>query len=170
MDFKKAITHCLNNPSSPDSCVLETISGRGTLHEIINHAEMLRRLDALIEENDWNYHILTEVMSTIEKNKKNPKDKGVVTSRFRSAAIELLLTDRYLNEDASFYNIVSTCLVSVHALNDQLRSLNYKAGPEGTETWFEKYGKMYFERFDKNREVLDATKKRLSERVFHAVF
>jgi hypothetical protein len=33
--FDEAITDCLNNPDIPDSHVLETISGRGTLYQIL---------------------------------------------------------------------------------------------------------------------------------------
>lgn len=50
-DFRKllkdAVKDCLENPERPDSHVLETISGRGSVFEIIHRQEMVRRLDAL---------------------------------------------------------------------------------------------------------------------------
>ena len=60
--FKQAIDECLSHPDSPDSHVLETLSGRGTLFEIIQHDEALRRLEALLSECSWNMRALEEVI------------------------------------------------------------------------------------------------------------
>lgn len=166
-DFKKAITHCLTNPNSPDSSVLETLSGRGTLYEIIHGHEMLRRLDALVEECNWNYSLLQNVEKRVAKNKKNPKDKEYTTSRFMSAAVELLLIDRYLDEDKAFYETIGACFASIPALNDMLR--NWRLYSDSVEYWFEENANVYYERFKKHKEVLIAAQKKLTERVSNVV-
>ncbi|GAI91081.1 unnamed protein product, partial [marine sediment metagenome] len=48
--FHKAVKDCLDNPNLPDSHVLETIGGRGTLFQILMRDESLRKLDALFSE------------------------------------------------------------------------------------------------------------------------
>jgi hypothetical protein len=166
-DFKRAITHCLNDPNSPDSSVLETLSGRGTLFEIIHQAEMLRRLDALIEEHHWNRFVLEEVIQQVKDNIKKPQAKQWLTKRFMWPAVEFLLIDRYLDEDKSFYEIASTYCTSIHALDHMLR--HWDTNNEVAETWFEKYGNMYIERFEKHKQVLTAAQKRLSKKVLNTV-
>ena len=166
-DFKKAITHCLISPNSPDSSVLETLSGRGTLFEIIHRAEMLRRIDALIEECDWNNELLLKVKERIKKNKENPKDVLWITARFMSAAVELLWIDRYLDEDKSFYDTIGICNSSVDALNDMLRVWNTSRA--SAETWFEKYTELYVERLERHKKALTAAQEKLSERVSNIV-
>ena len=52
--FKSAINDCLKYPDRPDSHVLETLSGRGSLYEIIRREETLRRLDAVLSECKYN--------------------------------------------------------------------------------------------------------------------
>lgn len=166
-DFKKTIAHCLANPNSPDSSVLETLSGRGTLFEIIHRAEMLRRIDALIDECDWNHKLLLDVMKLARKNKKYPEKKEWVTSRFGSAAAELLVVDRYLDEDKSFYKTIGTCLISVSALNEMLSS--WRTDDKGVEKWFEKNGDLYKKRLKKHKEALSAAQRKLSVRISDVV-
>jgi hypothetical protein len=162
-DFEKAITSCLTNPDSPDSSVLETLSGRGTLLEIIRQGEILRRMDALFEECDWNTDLLLQVEEQVKENKKEPKSRQWVSSRFASVAAELLLTDRYLDENKEFYDIISTCFTSVLALNDMLR--NWNLSTESTENWFEKHGELYRKRFEEHKAVLIAVREKLSKKV-----
>ena len=167
-NFKKSITHCLDNPNSPDSSVLETLSGRGTLYEIFHRAEILRRIDALIDECNYNNSLLSEVITQIKRNKKEPQNWIYETSRFMSSGAELLLTDRYLNEQKSFYKIVSKCLSSVDALNDMLRE--WSTSRDTTETWFENCADMYKKRFKKHKKILIDAQKKLLERVSETVF
>jgi len=49
-----AIQDCIKNPESPDSHVLETISGRASIHEIIRKEENLRKIDALLYQVESN--------------------------------------------------------------------------------------------------------------------
>lgn len=166
-DFKRTIGHCLVSPNSPDSSVLETLSGRGTLFEIIHRAEILRRIDALIEEYNWNHKLLLEIIGLVKKNKKNLEDRTWVSSRFMSAAAELLVIDRYLDENQSFYETIGICLTSVSALNEMLRV--WGTSPESAEEWFEKNGGLYKKRFKKHKKALSAAQRKLFERVSDVV-
>ena len=164
-DFKKAIMNCLTNPDSPDSSVLETLSGRGTFYEIIHHAEATRRMVALIEECTWNADLLITIQERIKENRKNPKEREWVTSRFRSSAVELLLTERYLDEDESLYETIEVCFVSVHALNDMLRTWALIEQGENVEEWFEEHMDLYLKRFEEHKMVLTNAQKKLLERI-----
>lgn len=131
--FKEAIQDCLANPDNPDSQVLETLSGRGTLFEIFRRDEAMRRLDAMLLEWKTNSDILKEVLKTAKANKKNPESPVYVTRRLRKAAAELLVTERYVDEDAPFFKLVNACLTWVDALNEQLNCWIHEAS--GTDEW-----------------------------------
>lgn len=161
-DFKKAINHCTTNPDSPDSTVLETLSGRGTLFEIMHRAEILRRIDGLLSENNLNQDLILEVLEQTKENKKSPTEAKFVTSRFTSIAAEFLMTERYLNEDRQFYKAIEKCVTSVYALNDMLR--NWQQTVSSTESWFEKNGNLYVGRFKTEAELLAVAQKKISEK------
>jgi len=69
--FREAVTDCLEYPDRPDSDVLETISGRGSLFEIFRREEALRRLDAVLSECDRNLDTLKNLSETVKKNKES---------------------------------------------------------------------------------------------------
>lgn len=162
-DLKEALVNCLEKPDAADSSVLETISGRGTLYEIVHREEAIRRLDALVAECNWNVSILGDILRDVRHNKANPKRKRWVTARFMSAGIELLLTNRYLDEGKSFYKAVQVGFSSCLALNDQLN--NRYANPQNSDAWFEKYCDMYLKRFEKLEALATKTQKKLIERI-----
>ena len=58
--FRLAIEDCLVNPTSPDSHVLETIGGRGTLFQILMKQESLRKIDAILDEIDYNLNVVSK--------------------------------------------------------------------------------------------------------------
>ena len=127
--FDKAIDDCLKNPDLPDSHVLETISGRGTLYQILMCNESLRRLDALISEIKRNETILRYAVNTCNKNiegEKEARKKGekysrtCITSRCRHAAIEMLVNSRYIDADKTFYEAAEKYMDELIRLNDQL--------------------------------------------------
>lgn len=134
--FKKAIEDCLSQPDSPDSHVLETISGRGTLFEIIHRDEAIRRVKALLLECFRNQGILNAIYATIKKNRKNPKKRTFITHRLLSSAIELLLTTRYLDGESRFYDLAMGCVTEILARNEQLNAWQFD--PDATEEWFMK--------------------------------
>ena len=108
--FHEAITDCLSKPDLPDSHVLETIGGRGTLYQILARDESTRRLDAVISEIKGNRNLLRAIVQTCDKNDKSKseaKGKGgqeieYVTLRFRCMAVGLLITSRYIDAKKAF--------------------------------------------------------------------
>jgi len=132
-DFKEAIQDCLDNSDRPDSRVLETLTGRGSLFEIIRRDEAIRRLDAVLSECNRNLDILKIVVKQARANQKNPKKRMFATARFRVSAAELLITNRYVDEDPSFFKLAEQYLTYIIAINDQLNS--WEHSPEPTEKW-----------------------------------
>ena len=158
--FRKAITDCLSHPDSPDSHVLETVSGRGTLFEIIQRDEAARRVKALISECKWNIKLCNLVLKTANKNQKlrSGQKRKVVTRYLLSPALELLTTNRYLDKEDFFYELAEVCLYNVTSGNKQLAA--WEQFPESTEKWFlrnAKKGKHVFTRLQK--ELNDIQKK-----------
>lgn len=161
--FKKAIQDCLEHPDIPDSRVLETLSGRGTLFEIFRKDEALRRLDALLSECDRNSIIFTVVVETVQKNQKAPPNKSeFVTHRLRSAAVDLLVTNRYIDEDLAFFGLAESYATSTNAINEQLNSWQYQQ--DATEEWLIKNNDVYMKRFLEFKAKVEAAREKLNKR------
>ena len=160
--FKKAIKDCLSHPDSPDSQVLETISGRGTLFQIIHRDEAIRRVKALISECKNNIGLLDHIFKIVKKNQKEPEKREFVTDRFRSSAVESLITNRYLDEKDSFYELAETYFDRILSRNEQLAA--WEASPEATEEWFlDSDSKKGFSDLSKEYEkALDTIQKKLT--------
>jgi len=118
-DFKDALKDCLDNPTRPDSNVLETISGRGTLFEIFCRDEAIRRLDALLSEIDINTRAADEVYDRIDRNVAENKTTTKLV-RFNTSSIELLRTERYLEVDTTFYDNLANYLGNIQIGNEVL--------------------------------------------------
>jgi len=161
-EFKTAIANCLSGTVVADSSVLDTISGRGTLYEIVHQSEALRRLDGLEQESSYNISVLEGTLEMVKKNKKDPKNRAIITHRFHSACTELLLTERYLDEDASFYNKIAENFLCIQQLNDQLRE--WVSSAESTEEWLEKNATINQKRLENNSKALAEARKKLMER------
>ena len=141
--FYKAIDDCLGNPNLPDSHVLETISGRGTLYQILMRDEALRKLDALISEVKRNKFVLEAAIKTCNENIKKKEEalaKGqevpgstIATGRFRLVAVETLLINRYIDADKIFYVTAEKYIDRLIAVNDQLSV--WESKPKSTESW-----------------------------------
>jgi hypothetical protein len=120
--FKKAIEDCLIHPNDSDSHVLESMSGRGSLFELFQRDETIRRLDALLDEIDYNIRELENLINTVNANlklKKNEKGTYRVT-RCLTNSIVLLLSNRYLDQEKSFYDNLGLCLSALNIINGQL--------------------------------------------------
>ena len=136
--FKTAIVDCIEHPEKPDSQVLETINGRGTLFEIFRKDESGRRVEALISENEHNKTTLNLIYATIEKNKgKQSEEKECVISRMQSYAIQLLVTNRYLNKEDAFYGNLIALLDYVGKVNHELDQ--WQLSLEPAEAYFLKH-------------------------------
>jgi len=126
--FKEAIKDCLDNPDRPDSDVLETISGRGSLFEIFRKEEALRRLDAVIAECDRNLKTLKWASSAAKICREGTQQKRLDIYRLSTPAIEMLLTNRYLREEPEFYQLVTDCWEALAVINNHL--VDWRLYPE----------------------------------------
>lgn len=133
-DFKEAIEDCLSYPDKPDSHVLETVSGRGTLFEIFRRDEAMRRLTALLEECDTNLAVFTAVVSGVNKNQKDPTNRIYGTRRFGVPSAESLIVNRYIDEDQTFYKSIKDYVSELVEWCEQLNLWEHT--PDRTEKWF----------------------------------
>jgi len=143
--FNQAIDDCLKNPDMPDSHVLETISGRGTLHQILMRDESLRRLDALISEIERNAEVLKDTLDYCNANIKKRKEAlaegkkeseastQIATGRFCLAAVEMLIVSRYIDADKTFYEAAEKYMDELIRVNDQLPT--WEVNAESFESW-----------------------------------
>ena len=133
--FKESLDDCIRSPKRPDSYVLETISGRGTLFEIFLRDEAKRRLDGVLFEIASNEAHANVLADTMRKNQENPNEAHVfVTARFRTDATELMLTERYIDEDQQFFIKADHYQKILVALNETLGV--WGKDPEETEKYF----------------------------------
>jgi len=148
--FKRAIRDCISNPDTPDSHVLETISGRGSLYEIIRREEVIRRLKALFSEYERNKDVLDEIYKEVDK------DTGpsiIVTNRLHFSSIELLVTTRYLDEPDSFYMTNEKYCDDIIAINEQLSV--WEQFTKSTRKWFKDEKKANLKTFKNFKQNLD---------------
>ncbi len=127
--FNTAIGDCLSNPESPDSHVLETIGGRGTLFQILMKEETLRKLDALLSEISANINLLDRIKQNCETNaelRKKNATTHMVTDRYRTLALESLIVNRYVDADDEFYKFAETYFTQVVACDPQLSKWSEK--------------------------------------------
>jgi hypothetical protein len=132
-DFEDTIKDCLENSDRTDSHVIETLSGRGTLYEIIRRDETLRRLDAVLSECGHNQEVLKWIIKQAQSNQDDLTKREFTTDRFRPWAVELLVTNRYVDEDQSFYQLAENYLGHLMITNDQLGLWEQSA--HATEKW-----------------------------------
>jgi hypothetical protein len=132
-DFKRAIEDCLSNPNRPDSHVLESLSGRGTLFEVFRRDEAIRRLHAIEASCDTNATIWRRIVERARANQENPEERRYIADRLRTAPLELLTTNRYLEEDESFYAEADAVLGHFAAANATLAV--WVQTPHAIEKW-----------------------------------
>ncbi len=135
-----AINDCLNNPHSPDSHVLETISGRGTLFQILMRDESIRKLDAILSEIQDNLSLLNNIKKTYIKNatsRKEDRDDDIIveTNRLRTIAIEHLIVSRYVDAPNNFYNSAEHLRDDLIGINSQIDFCDLGDDPQLGEDW-----------------------------------
>lgn len=137
--FRKAILDCISKPDRPDSLVLETITGRGSIYAVIHRAELIQRIEGLASENEMNMEILNQIIDQINKNKGNKlafiKGKKTIIVHMSSSAIDKLLAERYLEEDSEFYKSIHLLSTMISAVNHQLANWDYSSS-KNTEKYF----------------------------------
>lgn len=120
VQFKKAIQDCVDNPDIPDSHVLETLSGRGSLHYILHKDEIKRKLDALYSEYVINKSALEIIYDNVYFNEVS-KTTGIIGYSLVSNCLEHLITTRYLDESDQFYISIGSHLNWITGYNMRLQ-------------------------------------------------
>lgn len=150
--FKKALEDCLNNPKRPDSPVLYALTGRGTIYEIIHREETKRRLNGLISECKYNLEKINSFIIRAEINQDKTQKRYIPYVRFRLIAFELLIANRYLDEDEQFYEKAKILVHVIADLEEFLR--DWKSYPDQTEKGLIRNKRFYTEAIsDFGREI-----------------
>jgi hypothetical protein len=125
--LKGALQDCLDHPETPDSQVLEVIAGRGTLFGILHRDEAIRRLDALLDEVSRHLVAIKAIDVAAKANGR------MSIERFSFSATELLVTDRYVDEDRDFYQFAQRYYQNLLSLNAVLDAWPDHRG--GVDKW-----------------------------------
>jgi hypothetical protein len=162
--FTEALKDCLSNPQSPDSVVLQTITGRATLYQIVKKNENLRKLTALQEENQFNCHLLDVVKNCCDKNfglraLKRTKECRVITARMRLVCLENLLVNRYIDTEDSFYEHAHRYFDFAIAFSEQLSLWSRHVSP--TEEWLSENSTDLKPRIEEFNELVETESKRI---------
>jgi len=154
-NFQRALKDFSSNPNSPDSHVLDAISGRGTFFEIIHRDEAIRRVDGLFEENTYNKTVITKYAEMAKVEKALPK------FHLQSCSLELLLTQRYLDENAEFYADARAHLLHIQTIN--LATTTYS--PEQVAIFFKssEMVKTYIDDLEKLKAKLTSARVKLEK-------
>lgn len=122
--FKKALLDCIENPSKTDSYVLDAISGRGTLFEIMKIDEAKRRVESLIEEIELNKDWYNKNCQIFLKDNKDAimKQEGQAAP-FQTQSAEFLLSSRYLEEDKKFYRSLREYLTMMLGIGEYFNNI-----------------------------------------------
>lgn len=123
--FKDAIKDCLSTPNRTDSIVLETITGRGPIYSIIHRQEVINKLDGLIAESEINLFIVQKAQERAYANENRRFSSlrskyGLIITQLGISALNLLLAEHYIEEDAEFYRNARTTLTAVNTVNARL--------------------------------------------------
>lgn len=74
--FDKAMVECLKNFKRPDSEVLESITGRTSIYQVIHQEEIKQKIEGLIAENLYNYKLFEHMIDIVDKNEEvNTKNR-----------------------------------------------------------------------------------------------
>jgi len=160
VDLILAIKDCTNHPEKPDSHILETISGRGTIFEIICQEETMRKLEAFTLELSYNKELLEKVMKTSENNKKGGQCV-FLSSRLKNDACNLLSITRYLDEKSSFYETLNEYSADMERLNSAL--VEWRSSPETSEPYFSKYIPESFKRIEELEKIFISAREKVEK-------
>lgn len=131
--LKNQVSDCIENPDRPDSSVLETITGRGSLFSIVNRQGNIRRLDAIINEANINIESLNIYLHHAQHPVKVGKTKSLPTHVIETDAIQLMSTDRYLDRDRNFYKLANVYFREMNIVKEQVR--DWTNAKTLTENW-----------------------------------
>jgi hypothetical protein len=157
--FDKAMIECLKNPKRPDSEVLESVTGRTSIYQVIHQEEIKQKIESLIAENLYNYSIFEHMIKITDENqgtrKKNRwRIKDLATyvnlAHLSNAAINQLLAERYLEEDKEFYKKALNIQSVISILNQNI--FTWQTARDSVESYIREHSNMlnYFEEFQKD--------------------
>lgn len=123
--FKEAVNDCMSNPNRPDSIVLETITGRGSIYSVIHHQETLNRLEGLLAENKVNGEVIQEAAKMALKNSNRTLaflrvNYELIITQLSTSALNLLLSEHYIEDEPEFYETAHRLLLLVGSINERL--------------------------------------------------
>ncbi len=150
--FKKALQDCLEHPERTDSHVLEALSGRGSLFEIFRKEGSIRRLDGMQSEVKRNLDLIARIQIRSSRNQKKPRGRWMYSSRLRLPALELLITNRYVEEREAFFKAAERCYDWALRLNEKLGT--WEQSPEAKDKWILARGPKAAKSFQNFREML----------------
>ena len=123
--FKEVINDCLSNPDRPDSIVLETVTGRGSIYSIIHRQENIQRIEGLINETKANYSTIKAIYERIEWTENRTlsslrQSYGTIVTNLGHSALDLLLAERYIEGKSKIYNNAYNVLFLTNTINQNL--------------------------------------------------
>jgi hypothetical protein len=154
--FNKAISDCLVNPKRPDSEVLETITGRTSIYQVIHQEEIRQKIKGLICENEHNYAHYQTILKQVDENLqrkgiiKKP-EKYLMFLRLNNPAINALLTERYI-ADEEIYTLANDMLTLINRINIELDTWYERSTSNVVEEWFNDFRRitpLIFEKYHK---------------------
>ncbi len=140
-NFQASMDAVLSSPASQaDSPVLETLGGRGTLYGLMHGEENVRRIQGLQMEISINETLLAQVFDNCVRNKAlrlaNRADaKKMTTTPMKTAAVEFLLINRYLDLDKTVYGTLYAYHNYLQAINSHLVEWESTSFDKEAEDW-----------------------------------
>lgn len=128
----------MSNPDRPDSVVLETITGRGSVYSVIHHKENIQRIDGVLAEVEQNWGAVKAIYERIDWNKKRRLSSlrvswGTISTSLGHSALDLLLSERYIEEKSEFYSRGHTMVFLINSINERLS--NWTTNKDASK-WF----------------------------------
>lgn len=137
--LESAVKKCRENPTKIDSPVFVTISGRGTMHEVITRDETIRKLNAILMEFEDNLEYMGVILEMVKENRKIRKEnknqkRSISVVCMRYTAMEFLIAEQYLNQPLKFYKTCRNYLNWLMGTNQTIVSWEYD--DNNPEKWF----------------------------------
>jgi hypothetical protein len=157
--LQDALKNCSASPTGCDSPVLEVLGGRGALYDIMSREQNVRRVSGLQLEISVIEVLLGQVFENCTRNKtlreQNRADaKRMTTTPLKSAAVDFLLVNRYLDLDKAFYSTVYAYQNFLAAINGHLAAWETSDDEEEVEEWLLACKDSAYKRIIKLKEYL----------------
>jgi hypothetical protein len=161
--FQSAIDACLKTPPEPDSPVLETLGGRGTLYGVVHNEENFRRAHGLLMELSVNERLLEQIFENCTRNLTlrlaNRADaKRMTTTPLKTGAVQFLLINCYLDLDKSFYSTLYAYHNYLEAINGHLIEWESTNTDKEVEEWLLASKEATYKNLNKLKEYLQPFK------------